>query len=120
MKRKLWIIPVLAALLAALFCGAAIAEQSGACGDNVTYSFDSAAGTLTVSGTGPMTDYTLSAPAPWVDERALIQTVVIENGVTRVGSRAFQECANLDSISIPDSVTGIGNYAFLSCTGLTV
>ena len=33
------------------------ADASGSCGENVTYSFVSSTGTLTISGTGNMIDY---------------------------------------------------------------
>ena len=50
MTRKLWMLPVLSALLTLLCCGAALADLSGSCGDDVTWTL--AAGTLTISGTG--------------------------------------------------------------------
>ncbi len=51
MKRKLWIILALAVLIAAL------ADSSGSCGTNVTYSFNPAIGAMTISGTGAMMNY---------------------------------------------------------------
>mgnify|MGYP000072643072 CR=1 FL=1 len=44
---------------------------------------------------------------------------MIENGVTSIGTSAFEHCSSLTDISIPKSVTSIGNYAFFECTGLT-
>ena len=41
-----------------------------------------------------------------------IKSVVIPNGVTSIGNRAFSGCSSLTSITIPDSVTGIGKNAF--------
>ena len=43
----------------------------------------------------------------------------IPNGVTSIGSAAFQNCDDLTSIEIPNSVTNIGDYAFYDCDGLT-
>ena len=50
--------------------------------------------------------------APWYSQREKINKVVIENGVTNIGSYAFNGCVNFTSITIPNSVTSIGNYAF--------
>lgn len=46
-------------------------------------------------------------------------SVVIPEGVTAIGRRAFYECTNLTSVTIPDTVTSIGEDAFCKCTGLT-
>ena len=41
--------------------------------------------------------------------------VVIPAGVTKIGSRAFKNCANLTSITIPGSVKEIDKYVFQGC-----
>ena len=50
-----------------------------------------------------------------------IKSVVIPNGVTHIGYRAFSfsDCSSLTSITIPDSVTSIGERAFSDCSSLT-
>ena len=45
--------------------------------------------------------------------------VTIPEGVTSIGSRAFQDCTSLTSITMPDSVTSIEVAAFRGCTSLT-
>ena len=70
-------------------------------------------GTLTISGSGAMPEYDWvpSGPiAPWYQHRESINTVVIENGVTKIGSYAFWKCTNLIFITIPKSVAKIGDY----------
>ena len=77
-------------------------------------------GTLTISGTD-MPDYyrPKGTDAPWFSQRSNIKKVVINNGVTNIGSGAFYKCYNLTSISIPNSVKSIGVFAFGACTDLT-
>ena len=43
---------------------------------------------------------------------------VIPNGVTCVGTSAFQGCSRLASVTIPNSVTSIGSSAFQGCSNL--
>ena len=89
-------------------------EATGECGeygDNVTWSFDSSTGTLTISGTGAMYYSSFS-------KNAEIKNVVIEDGVTSIDEYAFYDCSSLESVTIPDSVTSIGSYAFEDCTSL--
>ena len=45
--------------------------------------------------------------------------VIIPNGVTSIGSSAFEDCDSLTSVTIGDSVTSIGSSAFYSCDSLT-
>ncbi len=45
--------------------------------------------------------------------------IILPDGVTSIGSFAFERCHGLTSITIPDSVTSIGRRAFGYCTGLT-
>ena len=74
-------------------------------------------GTLTISGEGAMKDYAYGSPATRKKDK--VKKVVIEDGVTSIGTSAFQHCSSLTDISIPKSVTSIGNYAFYDCSSLT-
>lgn len=96
----------------------ALAASSGTCGENLTWAL-SEDGTLTVSGSGDMADYTSQNLAPWYGDRGSIQKVVIENGVTSIGNYAFQNCRKLTGVEIPGSVKSIGTTAFNSCSALT-
>ena len=92
---------------------------TGTCGDNLTWTFNNCDSVLTISGTGAMDDYTSYSATPWSSNRASIKFVIIEDGVTSIGSSAFYGCTGLTSVTIGNSVTSIGNYAFWYCSGLT-
>ncbi len=92
--------------------------EMNSCGDNLTYSYNGA-GTLTISGTGEMWDYTNGIEVPWHSVLPNITDIVIENGVTSVGGAAFSGCTSITSVCIPDSVTVIGDNAFVGCNSLT-
>lgn len=47
------------------------------------------------------------------------QNTIIPDGVTSIGSYAFQKCIGLTSITIPNGVTSIGDNAFYDCRNLT-
>ena len=96
------------------------ADESGWFGDNVTYTYVEATNTLTISGTGAMTDNSdYFYNDPWYSFRSSIKTVIINNGVTSIRDYAFRDCSSLTSVNIPNSVTTIGERAFWGCSGLT-
>lgn len=83
---------------------------SGSCGTNATYIVDED-GTLTISGTG---DIRSDAFAGSIS----ITQVVIEEGITSIGSMAFSDCSYLESVTLPQSLESIGDRAFNNCTKL--
>ena len=93
------------------------AAAAGSCGTNATWVYVD--GTLTISGSGKMDDYTSGyKTTPWKDYRTSITKVVV-SGVTNIGVNSFASCTNLTSVSIGSSVTTIGDKAFNKCTSLT-
>ena len=76
-------------------------------------------GTLNISGTGAMKDYNSSDNPSPVYNNSNVKKVVIEDGVTSIGERAFAYCKSLISVTIPDSVTSIEKSAFSDYTSLT-
>ncbi|MCD8055272.1 MAG: leucine-rich repeat protein, partial [Clostridiales bacterium] len=92
----------------------------GMCGDELSWTLTSD-GTLTISGTGEMFDYSedYGETAPWCDDANDITKIVIENGVTSIGDYAFYNCWCAESVVIPDSVMTIGQMAFEMCFALT-
>jgi len=76
--------------------------------------------TLTISGTGDMPNYSFNNWGPWYSQRASIASVVIEAGVTSIGSAAFSGFGALTSVTIPSSVTSIyTGRTFDGCSKLT-
>lgn len=94
------------------------AATSGTCGDNLTWTLDDD-GTLTISGTGKMTNWDVAAYAPWYKHCNTIKNVVIADSVASVGDWAFYDCVSLSSVTIPNSVTAIGDRAFHDCASLS-
>ena len=119
-EKVLSLVLALCMVLAVIPTAALAAETkptSGKCGENATWNLD-ANGTLTISGTGAMDDYnTYTDRAPWPFET--IHKVVIEDGISQIGTHSFVSRKNIISVSIPNSVTSIGDSAFSSCSSLT-
>jgi len=88
------------------------AATSGTCGDNLTWSFDTKTGTLTVSGTGDMTDYRDHNVHPWRPLGDSIKAIVIEEGVTSIGKNAFSMYTFVQSVKLPNTLKSIGQDAF--------
>ena len=89
----------------------------GACGNDLSWVLTED-GVLTIYGTGEMNNYTDWSPASWYSHRARITSVVIEDGVTTIGSYAFRGCYQMTDVTIGGSVVSIGKYAFYSCSAL--
>ena len=89
------------------------AKRAGTCGPDLRwYLTDN--GVLTISGKGEMYDYLEDYNRlPW--SKSDIKRIIIGDGVTTIGSSAFDNCSNLTSVAIPNSVTEIGFRAFEDC-----
>lgn len=91
----------------------ASAVQTGTCGSGLTWALGSD-GTLTISGMGKMDSYS-SGGAPWYAYRGQITTVSLPEGLSAIGTHAFQNCSQLRTVNIPNTVTTIGAYSFSHC-----
>ena len=102
-------------------------KNSGNCGttgseSSVTWSYNLTTKTLTISGTGQMmyygseegSDSKYHSTAPWSYLDSEIQKVIVEDGVTYIGSYAFAYCTALTSVSLPASVIALGDYVCYS------
>lgn len=78
---------------------------------NVTATLTSE-GTLTISGTGDIKDYT-EATMPFTDHIEHISSLEVEEGITSIGAYTFYGCKNLnDTLKLPKTITRIGDHAF--------
>jgi hypothetical protein len=92
--------------------------SAGSCGDNLVWMLHG--DTLTIRGSGEMTDYDHYTATPWYGNTNEIKTLTLPDGLTTVGSYAFHHCTTgLTSVVIPSAVTEIGESAFENCTYLT-
>lgn len=100
-----------------------VSESSGTTGD-CTWTLDND-GTLWISGNGEIPDYGYSVSeetwrdAPWYDYREYIKSVVIQDGVTTVGTRAFYDCINITSVRLPNTLKRLGTQVFWFCESLS-
>lgn len=128
MKKRFLAFIVLVSVLCTAF--PAFADEpkqpiTGSCGEKLTWTYYQSTKTLTIDGTGNMSDYDESPVnggyvAPWIRQinTQNIQNVVISDGVTSIGDFAFYLCDKINNITISDSVTSIGDNAFLWCDSL--
>jgi len=116
-KRVLSAILALCLAVGLLPAGAWAADGNSGKWGELDWHYDDATDTLTISGSGAVPDRSSGEAGPpnlWQ-----VRTVVIEDGVTGIGSSAFEGYNSLTEISIPGSVTSVGECAFASCSGLT-
>ena len=95
------------------------ADDSGACGDSLYWSFSESTGALTITGSGQMWEpESMGDMPPWYSYRDQITSVSLPYGLSNICGFAFKNCGKLTSVTIPDSVTKISLEAFSNCTGL--
>jgi len=130
-KRLLGLLFAAALVMGCAFCAAAACEHSysdnvctlcgqigGTWGTGGTWSFAPESGTVTVTGTGAMPDYSATNKAPWNSLGEALVNVVIEEGVTHLGSYSFHKCSGLENVKLPSSLKTLGRDAFHLCTSL--
>ena len=94
--------------------------------DQSTITWDFKNGTLTISGSGEMPDYStisyygggIVTDVPWKDHLSDIEKIIFTGNITYIGSCAFSDCSALKDITLPKSVKGIGSNAFARCVSL--
>ena len=111
--RKLF--TFLVALVAGI--GLCWADESGDCGENLTYVFNSSTGELTISGTGTKMD---RIEWEWMEWKKQVTSVSLPENLTIIdGSQAFADF-KISSITLPEGLTSLGeSLVFHRCTSLT-
>ena len=94
----------------------------GSCGENLEWTYSDE--TLTISGSGAMEDYggtSYGNPTnlPWSAYVSTAKKIVIGEGITYVGNKAFYGCKSATDIIFPSTVTTLGSWAFNGCYKLT-
>ena len=89
----------------------------------ITWNFDEVNYVLTVSGQGEMKDFKnlIEQEEYENDEDGVYQYVkriIIEEGITSIGSNAFNNKTRVTSVSLPSTLTSIGDNAFYNCKSL--
>lgn len=121
MKKQRRICLGLLLLLAAMLlpCGTTVFAKNianGKCGKKLTWKLDNK-GTLTISGSGEMTDFVNDVgEAPWQKYATdgKIKKLVLKKGLTNITPFAFVGC-QFTQVSIPSTVKEIGPSAFENC-----
>ena len=79
-------------------------------GESVTAELED--GVLTLKGTGDTNDFT-KENAPFLEYAKEVHTLMIEDGITYIGSCLFYDLGGLKGeLRLPESLMGIGDYAF--------
>ena len=117
MKRKVAL--VVACIMCSLTASAAEATiiaqgECGAEGSSVQWKYDDT-GTLTISGTGAIESYSYVTQCPWNSYRNDIMSLIIEEGVTEIGSANFKQLKNITAVTLPSTMKKIGPNAFAEC-----
>lgn len=88
-------------------------------GDNIKWTFDEKTGTLTLYGNGEMYDLPDGEKAPWrKDFRQQVQHIIIKDGITSIGTKAFYVLDKVVDIRIPNSVKIIKKGALQGCESI--
>ncbi len=74
---------------------------------------------LVFTGAGVIPNYSEDNLPPWHEYIGKVNLVVIEEGITAIGSNAFSGCTEIKEVILPYSLTMIGNNAFRNCSSLS-
>ena len=83
--------------------------EIGSCGENIHYVLYEN-GKLLLHGSGATFDYEIGQSPFWENED--IRSLVVSDGITKIGNSLFERCKSMASASFPTSLTEIGERAF--------
>ncbi len=87
-------------------------------GDDINYTYDENTATLTVFGSGDISDFADEYSQPWHAYTSKAEKVVISSGITSIGAYSFAGFSALTAVQIADSVKSVNAFAFASCKNL--
>lgn len=101
-----------------------LAPTAGTYGDNISWSYDVNATTLTINGKGQMAEPTETGVVSeaiygwhlWADD---ITAVVISEGIESLSTSALESFRQMTSIQFPSTLKVVGELALSQCAGLT-
>ncbi|MBR4210590.1 MAG: leucine-rich repeat protein [Lachnospiraceae bacterium] len=88
--------------------------MAGLCGEDLSWTLDDE-GTLTISGSGAMTDYQTADLCPWYQRdksNPRIINILLDDNITHIGRYAFYECEQVETVDLPEKLESIGDWAF--------
>lgn len=83
--------------------------DSGICGDNMTWKYDSDSRTLTFNGSGDMYYYSRLEDIPWNIYLPTLKTVVIGDEISSVSNYSFYNATKLANLTMPLSLSAAGD-----------
>ncbi len=89
----------------------------GNCGKDVTFTLTKN-GVLTLSGTGETDQFHSTKFPEWKDYGIYVKEIIVEEGITELGTSIFRDCPAVKKVSLPDSLLIIRQYAFAGCTSI--
>lgn len=130
---------VLALLLVFSAAPAVLAADSGILGYNITWSYNSGTGTLTLSGSGVVRRLYPNEKRPWNEHTKAIKSILIGDNIVEIYSELISNypnlvslrlgeglavlpmitgCDKLTAVTLPQTLTTIGKMAFYDCRSL--
>lgn len=116
MIKKIGVL-ILTACLLISFASFGVQAAGGNIGNNINWTLKD--GVLRITGNGELPNYTISSFAPWYKHASSVNSLVVGNGITRIGDYSFLRMTELESVNLPESLLSIGNSAFSGCTKLS-
>ena len=115
------LVPLVLILLTYMMFPVAAADSNGTLFAGLTWNFDSATGTLTITGEGAIPDYAqYGTRPPWESIKTEVKMITISEGITHIGNEAFAAMINLYKVTLPSTLTTIGEKAFYYTTRLKI
>ncbi len=95
-------------------------ELSGTFGKNgsLKWSLKVESGTFRISGEGAIPNFKENEETPWTEYKQIIKSIIIDRGITEIGSYAFYGCESITSVSFPTTLVSIGSHAFDGCSSI--